>query len=113
MKKIYTLFFSLFLFASISAFAQTKEQAIAISDRRAKEVQTALELSDAQQKSLTSLFAKYEENRLDYENVDNTNFSKSKLSVMRENYASELVPGIKEILTFDQFNMFLRLALPE
>lgn len=111
MKKIYTLFFSLFLFAGVSAFAQTNEEIDLSAKLKTREFIAVLQLNNQQQTQIFAVIKKYEENSGDYNTVTSP-YPQSKFSAMRKGYATEILPEIKEILTTAQFEQFSQYLQP-
>lgn len=69
-------------------------------------------LTDVQKNKIYAVLKKYEENKGDYQEVTSP-YPNSKFSVMRENYASDILPEIKEALTEEQFDVFTMYLTPQ
>ncbi|WP_143106333.1 hypothetical protein [Pustulibacterium marinum] len=107
MKKIYTLFICFFMFAGITAYAQTSVDYDAMAKRKTMELVGALQLTKDQQFDMFDVIKKYEENKLDYVDATASPYPNSKFSVMREKYAADILPEIKDVLTDEQYDTFM------
>lgn len=106
MKKIYTLFIGLFLLTAVSTYGQSKQDIYELSKRSTMEIVRTLDLNREQQMALLDDIVLFETNKPDYENHAPSPYTKSKFRVMREKYATDLLPKVKELLTDEQFARF-------
>lgn len=105
MKKIYTLFFCLFMFAGVTAFAQSTDDVTALAKRKSNELVVALDMNKEQRVQLTEAVKVFELNKLDNDYQTPSVYPNSKFTLMRENYSGELLVKLKEILTDDQYTL--------
>ncbi len=109
MKKIYTLFIGLFLLTAVASYGQSKQDIYELSKRSTMEIVRTLDLNREQQMTLLDDIVTFETNKLDYADHAASPYPNSKFRVMRENYASDLLPKVKALLTEEQFEQFKEL----